>query len=70
MSTAAVGLIEIIAFFGGILAFAWWQVRSLKRSRGEEQRRKEEGLPEPEPGPRTRGDIFWDTVTKPRPKRR
>jgi len=69
MDAATYGLIEIIAFFGGAFGFAVWQLRSIKRTRAEDARRKAEGLPDPEPGPRTKGDIFWDTVTRPRPKR-
>lgn len=34
-------LIEVILVFGGVLAFGWWQLRSVERDRRELQRRRE-----------------------------
>lgn len=34
-------LIEIILVFGGVLAFGWWQLRSVERDRRELQRQRE-----------------------------
>lgn len=31
METHQLGLIEVIMTFGGILVFAWWQFRDLKK---------------------------------------
>ena len=31
--TAALALVELALVFGGVLAFAWWQLRALKRDR-------------------------------------
>ncbi len=35
-------LIEVILVFGGVLLFAWWQLRDLKREREEDQKKREE----------------------------
>lgn len=34
-------LIEVILVFGGVLAFGWWQLRSVERDRRELQRQRE-----------------------------
>lgn len=31
METHTFGLIELVMTFGGVLAFAWWQFRDLKK---------------------------------------
>jgi hypothetical protein len=38
-------LIEVVLVFGGALAFAWWQLRDLKRERKkrEDAKRREAG---------------------------
>jgi hypothetical protein len=35
-------LIEVILVFGGVLLFAWWQLRDLKKEREKDQRKREE----------------------------
>ena len=35
-------LIEVILVFGGVLLFAWWQLRDLKREREKDQKKREE----------------------------
>ncbi len=35
-------LIEVILVFGGVLLFAWWQLRDLKKEREKDQRKMEE----------------------------
>lgn len=35
-------LIEVILVFGGVLLFAWWQLRDLKNERERDQKKKEE----------------------------
>ncbi|MEO1773875.1 MAG: hypothetical protein AAFS07_02875 [Pseudomonadota bacterium] len=71
MSIAVLGTIEILAFFGGVLAFCWYQLYSLRKLReaeAQERERAEKGLP-PDPakaGKKDRGDIFWDTLAKKR----
>jgi len=34
-------LIEIVLVFGGVLAFGWWQLRSVEKDRREMQQRRE-----------------------------
>ncbi len=34
-------LIEVVLVFGGVLAFGWWQLRSIERDRREAARRRE-----------------------------
>lgn len=34
-------LIEIVLVFGGVLAFGWWQLRSVEKDRREMQARRE-----------------------------
>lgn len=33
-------LIEVVIIFGGVLAFGWWQLRSVKRDREAAQARR------------------------------
>jgi hypothetical protein len=33
-------LIEVVLVFGGVLLFAWWQLRDLKKEREKNQKRK------------------------------
>jgi hypothetical protein len=35
-------LIEVILVFGGVLLFAWWQLRDLKKEREKDLIKKEE----------------------------
>jgi hypothetical protein len=39
-------LIEGILVFGGVLLFAWWQLRDLKREREKDLRKKQEAAQE------------------------
>ena len=41
---APVILIEVVLFFGGVLLFAWWQLRDLKKEREKDQKKKEQDL--------------------------
>jgi hypothetical protein len=34
-------LFEILLFFGGVLLFAWWQLRDLRKEREKSQKDKE-----------------------------
>ncbi|MEM8759885.1 MAG: hypothetical protein AAGE83_06105 [Pseudomonadota bacterium] len=70
MSTQLYGFIEITIFFGGVMAFAVYQLWAIKkmnredreaRARGEDPAERERGK-----NSRTREDIFWDTIAKPR----
>jgi hypothetical protein len=38
---APVILLEVVLVFGGVLLFAWWQLRDLKREREKDQKKKE-----------------------------
>lgn len=33
-------LLEVVLIFGGILLFAWWQLRDLKKEREKNQKKK------------------------------
>jgi len=35
-------LIEVVLFFGGVLLFAWWQLRDLKKEREKDRKKKEQ----------------------------
>ncbi len=35
-------LIEVVLVFGGVLLFAWWQLRDLKMEREKDLKKKEE----------------------------
>ena len=35
-------LIEVILMFGGVLLFAWWQLRDLRKEREKNQKKKEQ----------------------------
>jgi len=35
-------LIEVLLVFGGVLLFAWWQLRDLKKEREKAQKKKEQ----------------------------
>jgi hypothetical protein len=35
-------LIEVFLVFGGVLAFAWWQLRDLRKEREKDQKNKEQ----------------------------
>ena len=35
-------LIEVVLVFGGVLLFAWWQLRDLKKEREKDLKKKEE----------------------------
>jgi hypothetical protein len=39
-------LIEGILVFGGVLLFAWWQLRDLKKEREKDLRKKQEAAQE------------------------
>jgi len=34
--------IEVVLVFGGVLLFAWWQLRDLKKEREKAQKKKEQ----------------------------
>ena len=34
-------LIEVVLIFGGVLLFAWWQLRDLRKEREKAQKKKE-----------------------------
>jgi hypothetical protein len=34
-------LIEVVLVFGGVLLFAWWQLRDLRKERERDQKKKE-----------------------------
>ncbi len=38
---APVILLEVVLVFGGVLLFAWWQLRDLKREREKDRKKKE-----------------------------
>lgn len=40
-------LIEVILVFGGVLAFGWWQLRSVKRDREAAQARRAQAAAQP-----------------------
>ena len=33
-------LIEVVLVFGGVLLFAWWQLRDLRKEREKDQKKK------------------------------
>jgi hypothetical protein len=33
-------LLELVLVFGGVLLFAWWQLRDLKKEREKDQKKK------------------------------
>jgi hypothetical protein len=33
-------LIEVVLFFGGVLLFAWWQLRDLRKEREKDEKKK------------------------------
>jgi len=35
-------LIEVIMVFGGVLLFAWWQLRDIRKEREKNQQKKEQ----------------------------
>lgn len=35
-------LIEVVLVFGGVLVFAWWQLRDLRKEREKNQKKKEQ----------------------------
>jgi hypothetical protein len=37
-------LIEVILVFGGVLLFAWWQLRDLRKEREKNQKKKSKKL--------------------------
>ena len=37
-------LIEVVLIFGGVLLFAWWQLRDLCKEREKDQKKKEQDL--------------------------
>ncbi|QWE14231.1 hypothetical protein [Polynucleobacter sp. AP-Sving-400A-A2] len=41
-SFGSVILIEVVMVFGGVLLFAWWQLRDLRKEREKNQRKKEQ----------------------------
>lgn len=75
MSTEVYGLIEIVAFFGGVMAFGIWQLRSLKKTRAEDAEKAEraargEAEPDPDPDAKpTKEDVFWREMTRPKKTR-
>lgn len=41
-------LIEVVLIFGGVLLFAWWQLRDLKKEREKDLKKKEQNKDEGE----------------------
>jgi hypothetical protein len=39
-------LIEVVLIFGGVLLFAWWQLRDLKKEREKDLKKKEQNKDE------------------------
>ena len=39
---APVILIEVALIFGGVLLFAWWQLRDLRKEREKDQKKREQ----------------------------
>ena len=37
-------LIEVVLVFGGVLLFAWWQLRDLRKEREKDRKKKEQVL--------------------------
>jgi hypothetical protein len=37
-------LIEVVLVFGGVLLFAWWQLRDLRKEREKDRKKKEQDL--------------------------
>jgi len=37
-------LFEVVLVFGGVLLFAWWQLRDLRKERKKDQKKKEQEL--------------------------
>ena len=37
-------LIEVVLVFGGVLLFAWWQLRDLRKEREKGRKKKEQDL--------------------------
>ena len=37
-------LFELVLIFGGVLLFAWWQLRDLRKEREKDQKKKEHDL--------------------------
>jgi hypothetical protein len=35
-------LLEVVLIFGGVLLFAWWQLRDLRKERERDQKKKEQ----------------------------
>jgi hypothetical protein len=35
-------LLEVVLIFGGVLLFAWWQLRDLRKERDKDQKLKEQ----------------------------
>jgi hypothetical protein len=35
-------LLEVVLVFGGVLLFAWWQLRDLRKEREKDQMKKEQ----------------------------
>ncbi|MEM7497775.1 MAG: hypothetical protein AAF371_07255 [Pseudomonadota bacterium] len=72
MSTELYGIIEIVMFFGGVMGFAVYQLWAIKKMNREDREARERGEDPAEKArvknSRTREDVFWDTITKPRPK--
>lgn len=63
MSTMAYGIIEIVLFFGGILAFCLYQLHCLRKSR---ENGGTDDDPAVAPNKKSGEDIFWDTLAKKR----
>jgi hypothetical protein len=47
MNNLPIILIEVVLVFGGVLAFGWWQLRSVKRDRQKSQGQRKEACTEP-----------------------
>jgi hypothetical protein len=46
-SNLPIVLIEVVLIFGGVLAFGWWQLRSLERDRAKTRAERERAQRDP-----------------------
>jgi predicted negative regulator of RcsB-dependent stress response len=46
-SNLPIVLIEVVLIFGGVLAFGWWQLRSLARDRAKSRAERESASRDP-----------------------
>ncbi len=47
-------VIEVVLVFGGVMVFAWWQLRELRKLERERERKKAEAAGQPDDTPAER----------------